>query len=70
MKVLEEEGPPFQMSAINAPVAVAVSGSDGLVQGDLFVPMELLIAVKNSAMALMAKTDSPDGASKSAPVQP
>ena len=70
MKVLEEEGPPFQMSAINAPVAVAVSGSDGLVQGDLFVPMELMIAVKNSAMALMAKTDSPDGASKSAPVQP
>ncbi len=71
MKVLEEEGLPFQMPAISAPVAVAVSGDDGLVQVDLFLPMELLVTVKNSAMVLMgSKTAPPEGASKPAPAQP
>ncbi len=59
MVTLEEEPLPVQMPPINAPLAMVGSGGDGWIRGDLIVPTELLIALKNAAMTMMGTVAGP-----------
>ena len=53
MTVLDEERLPFQVPEINAPLALCATGGDGWVQGDLFFPSDLLVAMKDVGFAML-----------------
>jgi len=44
---------PISMSEVNAPIAVVGSGEKGLANADIYLPMELVVAVKNTVMQAM-----------------
>ncbi len=52
-KALDEEELPIKMPAINAPLAMSGTGGNGWQRFDIFVPMELMVAVKNATLAMM-----------------
>ncbi|MCH7993488.1 MAG: hypothetical protein IIB57_03490 [Planctomycetes bacterium] len=53
MTVLDEERLPFQVPEINAPLTLCATGGDGWVQGDLFFPSDLLVAMKDVGFAML-----------------
>jgi hypothetical protein len=62
MRALDEEVIPVQMPTLNAPLAMAGTGGDGWLQGDLFIPTELMVAAKNAGMMLAGSMMAPPGA--------
>lgn len=48
------EGPlPIRMAEVNAPIALVTTGGDLHVQMDLFLPMEMVVAIKDTVMQAM-----------------
>jgi hypothetical protein len=66
-KALDEEDPTVHMPAIDAPLAMAAAGSDGMIRYDVFFPTELLVAVKNASMVLLAPPGAPPSPGKTPP---
>ena len=62
MKALDEEVIPVQMPPLDAPVAMTGTGGDGWMQGDVFIPTELMVAAKNAGMMLAGSMMAPPGA--------
>lgn len=52
---MEEEVLPIDLPALNAPVAVTMTGGDGWAQYDVFIPTEVMVAGKNAAMSMMGQ---------------
>ncbi|MBU0717134.1 MAG: hypothetical protein KJ749_02710 [Planctomycetes bacterium] len=61
-RALDEEVLPIQMPAINAPVAMSMTGGNGWMQGDVFLPTELLVAGKDAVMTMMGPMMAPPAA--------
>lgn len=51
----EAGGFPFTMAAVNAPIAMTSSGDEMSVVVDVFLPMELIVELKNVAMQAMGQ---------------
>lgn len=51
----EAGGFPFTMAAVNAPIAVTSSGDEMSLVVDVFLPMELIVELKNVAMQAMGQ---------------
>lgn len=52
-KVMGEEGLPVQMAEVNAPIALVGSGEGLALRMDMFVPMEMVVAIKDTVMQAM-----------------
>lgn len=46
---------PFTMASVNAPIAMASTGDKTSVMVDVFLPMELIVEIKNTAMMVMGQ---------------
>jgi hypothetical protein len=66
----EEEEFPIQMPKLNAPLAISGTGGENWSQVDMFAPSELLVAVKNAAMALMGGGPPPPKPAEREPAPP
>jgi|GEM_PF-1801171 len=70
LTALEEENLPIQLPEdLNAPIAMSATGGAGWMQGDLFLPSDLLVAAKNVGLAMMgsAMTAPPAESEEPAP---
>lgn len=67
-KAVDEPIPPLSLGELNAPIAFATEPVEaGGSQAELFVPMELVIAVKDLAMSMMGGQGTPGGPGASGP---
>jgi hypothetical protein len=53
----KESDVPFSVSPMNTPLAFITSGEQSFVRFDLYLPMELLLAVKNSGLGLVPQPE-------------
>lgn len=59
---LDEEPLPFPVPELNAPIAMTGTGGPEWGQGDVFFPMEFIVATKNAVMTMMTGAGAPSGA--------
>jgi hypothetical protein len=55
----DEEELPISMPELNAPLTINGTGGDGWSRGDLFLPTELMVAIKNAVLTMMGGGQAP-----------
>ena len=69
-KVLDEEEFPVKMPSIDAPLGISSTGGTEWNRVDVFVPTELMVAVKNAILGMMMGGGQPMPPSTSAAPAP